>query len=195
MPPIATIGNPPDRRTAAGTKPSRPARSPYPSSASEHRSDSNVADRLAQRLLICARMRRVARRSHRCPAVAGQRHWRQIVLSHMHACRTRHQSKVGAVVDDHHGAPKLSASATTLVTQFEEPIGARVLRTQSGCTCAPPSRYARATSSGPPASRAETIDVDDGVERGKETQAVSARLLFFGCGMNRSMKDVLSRPA
>jgi hypothetical protein len=48
---------------------------------------------------------------------------------------------------------------------------------------------------GLPAGPRRDIDVDDGVERGKETQAVSARLLFFCCGMNRSMKDVLSRPA
>jgi hypothetical protein len=39
------------------------------------------------------------------------------------------------------------------------------------------------------------VDIDDGVKRGERGQAVSARLLFFFCGMNRSMKEVLSRPA
>jgi hypothetical protein len=111
----------------------------------------------------------------------------------VHTGRTRHQREVRSIVD-HDRCAEAVGSGNDRVTQFEESIGGKCLRPQLNGPGATVQKSARQID-GLPARPRRDVDVDDSLERGKEDQAVSARLLFFCCGMNRSMKDVLSRPA
>ena len=111
----------------------------------------------------------------------------------MDAGRIRHQREIGSVVDDHRRVVG-SRCSDDAVAEIEKGAGRELLGANLETSGSAIQKGTSQVRRAPPGAMCD-VDVNDGVERREGDQAVSARLVFFGCGMNRSMKAVLKRPA
>ena len=195
MPPIATTGNPRDRLHGLGDQADAHLLVPgLLCPCWKHRADSDVAHGLERRVIdLIDRVRRIAD-----DGLAGRAGHGPLTQEGRPARRARRRrpTSVPDRLDRSHDERAVAAGGgDDLVTQIEESIGREHLSPAVECN----GRRRRGRHA--PARPAASLP---GVTRrrrrwrgaeGAACQAVSARLLFLGCGMKRSMKDVLNRPA